>query len=60
MIRGYGNKERLYQDVADLINANGDRESISKSTVFRTVSHFQQTGSVKDEVTSERPEIRNK
>lgn len=56
MMRGYGDKERSYQQVADLFNDTyGGRQPIHKSTVCRTVNRFERTGSVKDEARSGRP-----
>lgn len=57
MMRGYGDKERSYQEVADLFNETyPDRGiPISKSTVQKTVIRFQRTGKVEDEARSGRP-----
>lgn len=56
MMRGYGDKMRSYQDVANLFNnTNPHRDPISKATVCRTVSRFERTGSVADERRSGRP-----
>lgn len=56
MMRGYGDRERSYQEVADLFNrSHVERLPISKSTVYRTVERFVQTGSVADRPKSGRP-----
>lgn len=55
-MRGYGDRERSYQEVANLFNITfPDREPISKSTAYRTVDRFLRTGSIKDEPRSGRP-----
>lgn len=56
MMRGYGDRVRSCQEVANLFNDNNpERQQISKSTVHRTVSRFEQTGSVSDKPRSGRP-----
>lgn len=56
MMRGFGDRIRSYQEVANLFNDTfGNRPPISKSTVYRTVDRFERTGSIKDELRSERP-----
>lgn len=56
MIRGYGDRTRSYEETAILFNStNSNRNPISKSTVLRTVTRFNQTGSVKDKPRSGRP-----
>src|SRR5215467_5317971 len=56
MMRGYGDKMRSHQDVANLFNDTyPNRDPISKVTVYRTVSRFERTGSVADERRSGRP-----
>lgn len=49
MMRGYGDRVRSYEEVVHLFNDRfPDRPPISKSTVFKTVKRFEDTGSVKD------------
>jgi len=49
MMRGYGDRVRSYQEVTNLFNETfPNRNSISKSTVQKTVKRFEETGSVKD------------
>jgi len=56
MMRGYGDMQRSYQDVANLFNGTyPNRAPISKTTVIRTVERFVETGSVKDRPRSGRP-----
>lgn len=56
-MRGYGDRVRSYDEVANLFNRTfEDREEpVSKSTVSRTVARFLETGSVKDRPRSGRP-----
>lgn len=57
IMRGWGDLRRSLNDVVALFNQSF-REGmtpISKSTVSRTVSRFEQTGSVKDRLRSGRP-----
>lgn len=56
MMRGYGDKQRSFQETCDLFNATfNDRNPISKSTVVRTIGRVIETGSVKDRPRSGRP-----
>ncbi|XP_025160557.1 uncharacterized protein LOC112589889 [Harpegnathos saltator] len=56
MYRGFGDRVRSYQEVADLFNAtHPDRNPISKSTVQYTVTCFLETGIVQDRPRSGRP-----
>lgn len=56
MMRGFGDRQRSFQEVANLFNVTfPDRLPISKSTVFRTISRFGETGSIKDKPRSGRP-----
>lgn len=49
MMKGYGDKQRSYQETCDLFNATFNaRNPISKSTVVRTIYRFLQTDSIKD------------
>lgn len=58
MMRGYGDKKRSYQEVADLFNDENPNRLIpvSKSTIFRTVNRCVQTGSLEDAPRSGRPQ----
>ncbi|XP_025161887.1 uncharacterized protein LOC112590219 [Harpegnathos saltator] len=54
--RGFGDRVRSYQEVADLFNAtHPDRTPISKSTVQYIVTRFLETGTVQDRPRSGRP-----
>lgn len=57
MMRGWGNRQRSYNDVRQLFNATfrNDNTSISKSTVYKTIRRFEETGSVKDRPKPGRP-----
>lgn len=56
IMRGCGDKMRSYEAIANLFNDTfPNRDPISKSTVHRTVSRFERTGSVTDEQRSGRP-----
>lgn len=56
MMRGYGDRVRSFEQVATLFtDTYADREPISKSTVKKTVTRFEETGSVKDRPRSGRP-----
>lgn len=56
MMRGYGDRVRSFQVVADLFNETfPNRNPISKSTVQKTVRRFEETGSVKDLPRTGRP-----
>lgn len=49
MMRGYGDRQRSFQEVADLFNETFPiRPAINKSTVLRTVNRFHENGNVKD------------
>lgn len=55
-MRGFGDQIRSYEAVANLFNDTyPEHYPISKSTVYRTVSRFERTGSVEDEPRSGRP-----
>lgn len=48
-MRWYGYRVRLYEEVNNLFNDSfPDRPWVNKSTVFRTVERFQETGMIKD------------
>lgn len=48
-MRGFGDQIRSYEAVANLFNnIYPEHYPISKSTVYRTVSQFERTGSVED------------
>lgn len=56
MIRGFGDRERSYDQVRQIFNQTfNQRPPISKSAVEKTVKRFSDTGSVKDRVRSGRP-----
>lgn len=58
MLRGWGNMVRTYSGVADLFNAQYRlplQGRISKDTVQKNISRFEQAGSVKDRPKSGRP-----
>lgn len=56
MLRGYGDRVRSYEEVAHLFNdLHPDHAPITKSTVYKTVIRFEETGSVKDRQRSGRP-----
>lgn len=56
MMRGWGENVRSYDAVRNLFNDSfPERNPISKSTVVKTVTRFQETGSVKDCVRTGRP-----
>ena len=55
MMRGYGDRVRSYQEVANLFNATfPEHPPISKSTVYRTVDRFERMGLIKDKPRSGR------
>lgn len=48
-MKEYGDKQMSYQETCDLFNTTfNERNSISKSTVIRTIHRFIETGGVKD------------
>lgn len=58
MMRGFGDRIRTYEEVAQLFNETfrGNAGfSISTSTVYRTINRFHKTGSIKDKLRSGRP-----
>lgn len=48
MMRGWGDNERSYTAVARLFNETYPNRRINKSTVFKTIERFRETGSVKN------------
>jgi len=48
IMRGWGDNERSYTAVALLFNETYPNRQINKSTVFKTIEHFRETGSVKN------------
>ena len=56
MMRGYGDRVRSFEEVANLFNDEfPDRTPIPKSIVQRTVKRFEENGNVKDKVRTGRP-----
>ncbi|KAL7292826.1 hypothetical protein TKK_0013650 [Trichogramma kaykai] len=57
MMRGWGDMKRSYANVVTLFNATFRRDGnvVSRSTVGKTISRFEQTGSVKDRDRPGRP-----
>jgi transposase len=56
MMRGFGDRVRSFQEVADLFNATfPDRNPIVKSTVQKTIKRFEETDTIQDKVKTGRP-----
>lgn len=56
MMRGFGDRIRSYEEVKNLFNDTfPDRNPVSKSVVYKTVSRFEETGSVKNRPKLGRP-----
>lgn len=57
MMRGWGDNERSYQEVANLFNTTFrvEQAQLSKGTVTKTVQRFLETGNVKNLPKSGRP-----
>lgn len=57
MMRGFGDRTRPLEEVQHLFNDTfPERNPISKSTVFRTIQRFEETGSIQDRPRSGRPQ----
>lgn len=55
ILRGYGDKQRSYQEVCDMYNNLHPDRHIKKNAVFRTVERYRMTGSVKNRPRLGRP-----
>lgn len=55
ILRGYGDKQRSYQEVCDIYNNLHPDKQIKKNAVFRTVERYRMTRSVKNRPRSGRP-----
>src|SRR5579872_1371716 len=55
ILRGYGDKQRSYQEVCDIYNNLHPDKQIKKNVVFRTVEGYRMTRSVKNRTRSRRP-----
>jgi len=57
MMRGWGDRQRSYNEVRQIFNETfrDENTAISRSTVERTVKHFNETGSVKNRQIPGRP-----